>query len=529
LVLTGVRLCCATKWRVNPSGVKKNLLLFFSLFLFFGLESNAQEQQTREIEIVRAGSLEGSKEGGKELRRLTDDVVFKQGDTYLYCDSALFYVEDNSIDAFGHVRIESPRAKLNGDVLHYEGNTEKAVVTGKVVKLTDDKAVLITTALDYDLKNDIGYYSTGGTVTDPQNVLTSRRGFYYTKERAVYFKDEVVLRNPKYTMKADTLRYHTPSATAYFLGPCTITSTGSDSSYIYCEYGWYNTQTEKSYFSKNAFIQSKENILRGDSLLYDRKAGIGRGFRNVSVTDTVQKMIISGNYAWLAEKENKSFVTGSAMLIKIFTADSLFMHADTLYATSDSAERKSYFAYRHVRMFKPDLQGQCDSLVYHTADSTIHFYGLPVLWNDSNQLTGAHIRLLLSGSTLHRLFLDEDAFITSREDSLRFNQVRGRDMKGYFSDNALSRIDVSGNGQTVYYVRNKKKQLTGVNRADCSDMIILTSEGTVQKITLINEPDATLYPVKEVQPGEMKLRDFAWHGRLKPQKKEDIFIWPGSR
>ena len=128
--------------------MKKDLLLFICLILFSGIHVSAQEAQTREIEIVRAGTLEGVKEGGKELRRLTDDVVFKQGDTYLYCDSALFYVEDNSIDAFGSVRIESPRAKLSGDVLHYEGNTEKAVVTGKVVRLTHEKSVLTTAVLD---------------------------------------------------------------------------------------------------------------------------------------------------------------------------------------------------------------------------------------------------------------------------------------------------------------------------------------------------------------------------------------------
>lgn len=488
-----------------------------------------QAQEPRQIEIVKAGSLEGTKENGLEVRRLVGDVVFRQGETFLYCDSALFFVESNTIDAFGSVRIEGPSAKLSGDFLHYEGNTETAKITGKVVKLTDDKAVLTTTALDYDLKTEIGFYSNGGTVTDPQNILTSKKGFYYTKERAVYFRDQVVLKNPKYIMESDTLKYSTPDAQAYFLGPCTIRSTGQDSSVIYCEFGWYNTKTEKSYFRKNAFVQSKENILRGDSLLYDRKLQLGRAFRNVSVTDTLQKMIIAGDYAWMNEKSKTSFVTGHAEMIKIFDTDSMFLHADTLYAKSDSVNNKSFLAYRHVRLFKFDLQGQCDSLVYQSKDSTIYFFGLPVLWNDSNQLTAQLIRLELASNKLNRLFLDTNAFITSREDSLRYNQVRGKDMIGYFNDNQLRRINVTGNGQTIYYIRNKQQLLTGVNRADCSDMSIYTVEGAVQKISLINAPDATLYPVKEVQPGEMRLKDFYWHGALQPKSRNDIFIWPGSR
>lgn len=491
--------------------------------------SEIYAQETRQIEIVRAGSLEGVKVNGIEVRRLVDDVVFKQGDTYMYCDSALFYESTNSIDAYGVIRIEGPRAQLYGDILHYDGNAEMADITGKTVRMTDGKMQLTTTALQYDLKQDIGVYNNGGKVIDKDNVLTSKRGYYFSKEKMVFFKDDVVLTNPKYVMKSDTLKYHTPTETAYFHGPCNIQSSGKDSAHIYCEYGWYNTATEKAWFSKNAYIESKENKLQGDSLLYDKLKGIGRAWNNVSVTDTVQKMIISGSYALLDEKKGTSFVTGNSMLTKIFETDSLFLHADTLYATQDTAKKqKTYFAYHHVRIFKTDLQGQCDSLVYNTADSTIWFYTAPVLWNNNNQLTAERINLLLSGNKIHTMNLLSEAFITGFEDSLRFNQVKGRIMVGYFENNKLSTINVTGNGQSIYYLRNSKKQLTGVNQAECSDMRIVMKDSKVHKISLINKPDATLYPVKQADPAMMKLKDFAWYGALQPKSKEDIFIWPGA-
>ena len=514
---------------------KNNLLLRFNcgkLFLFlliFGWNINSSSaQQAKQIEIVQAGSLEGVKIDGIEVRRLVGDVIFKQENTYMYCDSALFYESTNSIDAYGTIRIEGPSAKLFGDFVHYDGNTKNADVTGKVVRMTDGKMELTTTAMQYDTENDVGNYQVGGKVVDKDNVLTSKKGYYYSKDRMVFFKDSVVLTNPKYKMFSDTLKYHTPSSTTYFFGPSHIYSTGTDSAHIYCENGWYNTKTEKSRFSKNAYIESKENRLSGDSILYDRIEKIGIAYNNVQLVDTNQKVIISGDYAWLNEISGISFVTGNGLLTKVFDIDSLYMHADTLYAKQDTAtEQKTYFAYHHVRIFKTDLQGQCDSLVYSSVDSTIWFYTNPILWSNNNQLTADKISLLLVGNEIKRMNLYSNSFIAGFEDSLRFNQIKGREMIGYFVDNKLSTIDVTGNGQSIYYIRNKKKQITGVNQANCSNMLIRIKENKVSKISLINKADATLFPVKETDPTQMRLKDFKWKGHLQPLTKADVFLWQG--
>lgn len=498
------------------------------IFFTAPLRSSAQEQ--KKIEILQAGSLEGIRRGEEEVRRLIGDVIFRQDDTYMYCDSALFFEAGNSIDAFGSVRIEGPKAKLSGDVLHYLGNQRIANMTGKSVTLSDGKMTLTTTKLDYDLERDIGEYHVGGKVVDKDNVLTSRKGYYYASERMVYFRDSVKLNNTKFRLYSDTLQYNTVSEVSYFLGATHIYSTGSDSGTIYCEYGWYDTRTGKAWFSRNASIQSRSNIMRGDSLLYDRNRQTGRAWNNVSVSDTAQGVIISGDYAWMDELKGYSFVTGKSMLTKVFETDSLFLHADTLYAEQDTAaKQKTYYAYRHVRIYKPDLQGQCDSLVYTTSDSSVNFYGRPVLWSQKNQLTAKHIRLQIANKKPDRIFMTAESFMISMEDSVRYNQIKGKDMTGIFRDNSLYRLDVSGNGQSVYYIRNAKKQITGVNQADCSDMSIFVKENSITRISLLQNPDATLYPVKSVSPAEMLLKDFAWHTKLQPQSKEDIFFWKGGR
>lgn len=501
---------------------KKFLICFIPLFLSCII---VYAQQPMRVEIVQANSLEGSKIGLDEIRRLKGDVIFRQNNTLMYCDSAIFYEKSNSIDAYGNIRINGPDAKMTGKTLHYDGNTRQAVIT-QDVQLMDGKMTLTTQALNYNTETDIADYSTGGKVVDHENILTSNKGYYFSKDKMVFFKDKVVLTNPEYIMYSDTLKYHTPSATSYFYGPCFINSTAKDSSVIYCEYGWYNTNTGKSYFSKNAYIQSKSNRLRGDSMLYDRNLKLGEAFKNVEVSDTVQKVSITGDYAYVNEKTNKSFVTGHTQLVKMFDVDSMYMHADTLFAIQNPEKtQKTYYAFDHVRIYKSDLQGKCDSLVYSTADSMMRFYHDPVLWNNANQLTADSISLTLSGNKIFSLQLRLNSLIVSREDTLRFNQVKGRDMTGYFQDNKLYKIHVIGNGQTIYYLRNKKKQITGVNQADCSDLLIFINDNKVEKISLLYKPDATLFPVKETNPLELRLKGYKWLEEMRPKNSSDIFNW----
>jgi hypothetical protein len=247
----------------------------------------------------------------------------------------------------------------------------------------------------------------------------------------------------------------------------------------------------------------------------------------VSIHDTLEQVIISGGVASMNEKSGEAWVTRNAMLTRIFELDSLFMHADTLRMNNDSLnDMKSYMAYNKVRVFKSDLQAQCDSVCYSTIDSTIWFFRNPVLWGESNQLTADTIGLVLRGDTISGMRLLSNAFIAAQEDTMRFNQVKGRHMDGSFVGNRLHTIHVVGNGESVYYLRNNRKQLSGVNSANCSEMRIRMNESKVSRIWLLNKPDAVLDPVKEVDPLALRLKGFKWRGSERPQKKEDIFVWP---
>jgi lipopolysaccharide export system protein LptA len=490
--------------------------------LFFSDASFAQ--QSTQIEIDNADTFEGDESLGKNVSRLLGNVRFRHQGALMYCDSAYLYQEANSLDAFGSIRIvQGDSVTLTGDFLKYDGNTRIARLTGKVV-MTDRGTVLRTSILNYNLNNEISDYTDGGELTDKQNVLTSKTGYYYSKDRIVFFSDSVNLTNPDYYILADTLKYRTDTKVALFEGPTNIYSTGADSTIIYCERGWYNTITENSIFTRNPSIRSKENTLRGDSLIFDNTTRAGHAFGNVSLSDSIQDVIITGDYGFSDDRSKVAWVTGRALLIKVFEIDSLFLHADTLLARQDSmTQNKTWTAYNGVRIYKTDLQGKCDTLIYSAADSTLSFYHEPVLWSEENQLTAAFMNMQMANSKISELRLFDAAFIASQEDSIRFNQIKGRNMTGYFTDNKLSSIKVEGNGQSIYYTRNSNKQYTGVNRADCSDMLIFIDESKIKSITLINEPDATLFPIQELNPSELKLKGFVWLNEYRPVNREDVF------
>jgi len=468
------------------------------------------------------------------VRRLIGQVEFKHKGSRLFCDSAYQHIDKNNMDAYGHVRIvQGDSLTLTGKRLFYEDDKQLAQIFDEVV-MKDKKTTLTTDRMDYDMQTNVASYNSGARIVDGVNVLTSIAGYYYSKSHDLYFKRDVVLQNPKYVMNGDTLRYNTTNSTAYFLGPTTIRS---DSNLIYCEKGWYNTETQTSTFSSNAYLKTKTQVLRGDQIYYDRQKGFGKANGNVTITDSVNKVIIGGDYAEHFEKTDSSFTTGHALMTQIFEGDSLFMHSDTLMAVAgvvDSAgkdKKHTLFAFHNVRMYKSDMQGSCDSLVYDYRDSTIRLFTAPILWSGLNQLTADSITLQVANSNIDKIYLVNSAFIASRADSvqkgivdsLRFNQIRGKNMTGYMQDNKLYKIFVEGNGQTIYYGKNKADKMVGVNRAECSNLMIYVKDNQVKGVTLINKPDATFYPIRELSTQELRLKGFHWLHEKRPEKKSDIF------
>jgi len=529
----------------------KLIILLVFILNFINLSFS---QSVKKIQIVNANSIDYDENTlGKDIKRLKGNVEFKHENALMFCDSAYFNTNNNTVKAFSNIHFnQGDSINLYGDYFYYDGNTKLAKVRNNV-RLENNSAVLSTDSLNFDRKTNIGYYFEKGTIKDTNNTLTSLSGYYHSDTKDFIAIDSVKLVNKRYTMISDTLKYNTDTKISSFFGPTTIVS---DTNLIYCENGWYNTNTDISQFNKNAYLKSKNTKISGDSLFYNRNLGIGKAFNNVTIIDTSQKIILKGNIGKYTENPQTSFITDSALFMQYDNTDTLFLHGDTLHyklvknfihldsLKIDSSGSKIKIdtifytkidsfkllqAYNKVKLYKSDFQAKCDSLIYSFKDSTIEMFTNPIIWSDKNQLTADFIKLFTIKNHPHKINLKGNSFIISKEDSIRFNQIKGKNMIGYFKTDSLYKVDVEGNGESIYFPKDDSDtsniELIGVNHVESSSMIIYLTNNKPNKIIFNIKPKGILNPINYVPKDQLILKNFIWLDYIRPKKVSDIFFW----
>ncbi len=493
----------------------------FLLFGFLFIYSLGFGQQKSRVIIKHANAYRYNENIGKDVQRLIGDVVIRQDSTFFYCDSAYINEATNSFEAFSNVHIKvNDTVDVYGSRLLYDGNTKIAELFDSV-KLVDKNTVLTTNHLIYNRNTKTALYDVGGKIVNKDNILVSKMGLYFTATRTFHFRKDVVLTNPDQETYSDTLIYNTNNETAYFLGPTVIR--GKEST-IYCEDGWYDTKQDLSKLNKRPSITNKDQTITADSLHYDNNTMFGKAMGHVRIIDTLHKVILSGKRGELWDSKGMSYVTDSAVAITYDDEDSLFIHSDTMWLNFDEDRNaKVMRAYYGVRYYRKMLQGKCDSLSYNMADSTIRLYGEPVIWSGKNQLTSDSIAIAISGNKVDSLMMYNTAFIVSRDSTSTYNQIRGKNMVAYFTKNELSKINVSGNSQTIYYVREEDGYLIGVDIAESSSMTIRIKNNDIQTISYQSTVDEDMFPESELSEEETKLKGFSWQNLLRPVSKHDIF------
>ncbi|UTW60633.1 hypothetical protein KFE98_11275 [bacterium SCSIO 12741] len=488
-----------------------------------------KRKEGRKVQIVHADNLIYNEEGGVRAKQLVGNVQVKHGTTLMSCDSALIYNKPNLMKAYGHVVIEEPDSvKMYGDSLKYYGDRKMAEVRGDV-KLIQGDMVLTTNFLNYNRASQIGHYFNGGQIVmnEGKDTLTSEKGYFYQKTDEAHFKSSVRMISKDYEIITDTMQYDMGEEISRFFGPTTITS---EDNRIYTERGFSNNKTGVSVFTKNSQIYTSEQELSGDSIIYDQKNDIGEVFGNVMMLDTVNDLMVEGQYALHNQKDSTSLVLGDPLMTQFFEKDSLFLHADTLFSTYDSTrEFRLMHAYPQAQFYKSDMQGKCDSLVFSDIDSSIHLYYDPIIWSEENQITAEFIQIFRANGKIDRMAINEQAFIISREDSSlmypKFNQIKGDSMMGFMIDNELRKVEVYHKGKTIYFAKDEKEAYIGMNRAEAEYLTIYLDSSQVSSILFRENPKATLYPLKDVTPRMQYLKDFKWRGKERPLRREDVYNW----
>lgn len=492
---------------------------------------NHKTAHDKRVYLVHADELRYNQYQNGDAQVLTGHVHFRHVGANLYCDSANFFQQTNSFEAFGHVRmVQGDTLSLTSDYAYYDGNEQIAQARYNVV-LKHRKTTLYTDSLDYDRMYSFGNFFEGGKLVDNGSTLTSDWGEYHTDSKMAMFYYDVRLRNKKFYLTTDSLFYDTRLSRAHIVGPSNITS---GSSHIYSEDGYYNTKTEMSELFGRSVMKDKGRSLVGDSVYYDSKNGLSHAYNNVVYVDSVNKNKMTGDYCEYYEETGYAMTTKRAVAIDYSQRDSLYMHADTFKVftfniNTDSVYRKIH-AYNKVRAYRVDVQAVCDSLVYNSQDSCMTMYHDPIVWNNGQQLFGEEIRAYMKDSTIDHVHVVGQAFsVEQLADSVHFNQVSSKEMMALFNKGEVYETNATGNVLIVYYpMDDSDSTLIGLNYTETPKLRMFLEKRKMKKIWM-EKPTGVLYPMTQIPPSKYFLPGYAWFDYIRPLNRDDIFNWRGKK
>ena len=490
------------------------------------IKVNSQTQEKAIIKIVHSDEARIGKNG---QYKLIGNVKLTHNEIIMTCDSLYQYPDSNYIEAFSRVHVlQNDTLNLWGDYLTYDGDTEQTQVRNNVT-MQDNTITLKTDSLDYNAGYKIGYYFSGGEIKDSTNTLISIAGYYYVPLNEIVFEDSVIVYTPNYTLYSDTMEYHTQDKIISILGPTNI---HGDNRKLYSEDGWYNSLTAHSELYKNNKFDYTTYFGYADTVIIDSTTQSIIMRQNIELNDTINDVIIAGNYGEILENDSIAFVTQKSLLTLIGQTDSLFLHSDTLKLSKDTLSNNIIEAYYNTKFFSQDLQGMCDSMRFPVADSTVYLYKDPIVWADGNQMIAESIDMHMVGNTIDKFNLREKGMIINELDSTyykltidqhaMYNQIKGRNITGFIKNNQLYLIEIDGSGEAIYYP-DDKGIIIGLNKASSSKIKIDLENQKIKDITFIQNVEGSLNPLFMIKEEDHKFNDFVWHINKRPKNKLDIF------
>ncbi|MBR5256355.1 MAG: hypothetical protein IKV62_06230 [Bacteroidales bacterium] len=600
------------------------------------LPSWAQDRKDSLVTLVSAKSAQLIERNGQNFRKVVGPARFLHNNTYLLCDSAMWNVSTNIIDAIGHVQIIQDRTRLSSGSLQYVVDDDLAKFRGGLVQLEDkDKNTLRTRYLDYNTKDSVAIFQNGASMRDKDGqIIESLYGSYDSKARLFVFNDQVNMYMDTTFVKTSRLEYRSDINTAYFgYG----TDMWQDDNMLSANDGWYDRDKELFFFRRNVHLLTKDQETWSDTLYYHRAVNDVELLGQVEVLDTTRNVFaLAGLMEYtdslsrvtlkrtpavigISEEESKRDTVwfGADTIvyrgIKRHKVDSLWkvdadkrlkdltgdpvseyrrkaaeeaakaaeeaakkdpnaqagrdrgpgaagkpgsagkdaaggkdaaknndegdspnapdetkppVPKDTTEAAPppvDTSQVSFIWAKSRVKLYRDDIQMSCDSLAYNDLDSLVRLYQDPLVFNEGNrQYAADSIYVVIKNKRAERARLMSDAFITTQEDTLCYDQIKSTEMMAYFdSTRTLQRFDALG-GATALFFLTENDALATVNKVESKMLYALFDKGNLDKIYYFDNAKNDAYPIVQLPKDERYMKGFRWNPERKPRGPQDI-------
>jgi len=512
-------------------------------------------------------------EGNTKIATILGNVKLVNKSITLTTDQLVFDMKTNIGNYHNWGKIVDTANVLVSKIGRYYSDEDICLFKDSV-KVTNKDFVLKADTLKYQTKTErvilVGPTHIVGTTK--QGTLYSEKGWYDTRKNVAELYKASRIMGKEQTLQGDTIYYSKKEGTGRARSRVLLSDTTNHIA-ISGRTGTYNEKTKIAFVTDSAiFMQfSKKDTLflhadtlksvpdlpkkeaavkKGKPVLVAKKAGSAKN-------DSVKTLVLKPVSGLQDSARVKAGLMDTARVIKdtlhtkpaIIAKDSLKavsdtgkvqakipapthrenpLYRDSLQTAPDTAKAKGendnklFMAYHRVRFYKKDLSGLCDSLSYTTKDSVMRLYEDPILWSDVHQMTAEKIEYHphKPGPDIARL--ENNGFIISREDSVKYNQITGKTMIGNIIKNELKSIEVNGNAVTLYYIKNKNVY-SGMNKLESSKIDVFLLKGKIDVIDFYPKPEGKTIPIKELTPEDVLLKGFEWRESEKPKNRFDLY------
>ena len=304
---------------------------------------NKEEQVDSLVRLMSAKSMQLIEKGGINYRKVTGPARFLHNDTFLLCDTALWNVNIQQIEAIGNVKILQESTVLTSDRMVYLIDEDLAQFRGTLVQLEDkDGNLLRTRFLDYNTKDSVAIFKGGGAMRDKDGqVIESLSGRYDSPLKTFTFTDNVNMFTDSIFVRTTRIVYNTDENCAVFGAQ---TNAWKDGDMLSADAGWYDRNRELFLFNDDVHVMTKDQEAWSDSLYFHRNDMNVEMLGKVQIIDTTRKVTaLAGRLEYL---DSLSQVTLTREPSVIAVTDTTGNAIDTVYVGADVLSVRSLMRFQ---------------------------------------------------------------------------------------------------------------------------------------------------------------------------------------
>lgn len=446
------------------------VLVFSCLFLpnlvlgQIDVQEDSSSTEKRLINILKAGLASLNQIDGQSERRLIGDVQIQDGNTSIYCDSAIHYITEGRIEAFGNILIQDERQTIYADQMIYDLKSDESRFYGRVL-LSEDSSLVLSSEINYFKENDM----------------------------AIFPKPFQLLK---------------------------------DSSYLYAEKGLYYKEADSAVVYGKVLSVFKDGLLSSDSLIYSNKKSYLRAFGKVYFEDSSKENLLNADSLFVrADSLRSAFGNVHIMQIDSTNIDSTHIYSNQLFLQRFKETDQSYLqeikAFGNIRQWSPDIAVTSDTMEVNKTNDTLIWRGQPFLWKGNDQLSANRLTLLVENELAKELIAQGGAFNISPDSlSERYNQLKAEQLRLLFDESGdqLKMVKANTKAEAVYQSTDDEEKSDGlIKLASQRIQLNMDQDGNVEDVKSYDEISGSFFEESE-DLKQIILEGFDWKIENKPKK-----------